>query len=166
VIFADIPAGAAVFLDANTLIYHFSGHPKYGRACTELLERIERLDLEGITSAHTLADVAHRLMTIEAMNNLGWPAAGLAARLKRNYSEIPKLSLFQDAVAKVPQLGVQVLPVNYSLIREATDLSRQFELLTGDALVVAVMRSRGLIHLASADDDFDRVSILTRYSPF
>ena len=40
--FAAIPAGAAVFLDANILIYHFTNHPCYGAACTELLERIER----------------------------------------------------------------------------------------------------------------------------
>ncbi len=29
-IFADIPQGEAVFLDANTLIYHFGGEPLYG----------------------------------------------------------------------------------------------------------------------------------------
>lgn len=36
---ASIPAGAAVFLDANTLIYHFAKHPKYGAACTALIQR-------------------------------------------------------------------------------------------------------------------------------
>ena len=33
-IFADIPAGEAAFLDANTLIYHFAGDTLYGAACT------------------------------------------------------------------------------------------------------------------------------------
>jgi hypothetical protein len=28
--FDDIVAGAAVFLDANTFVYHFSKHPKLG----------------------------------------------------------------------------------------------------------------------------------------
>ena len=28
--FASIPAGAAVFVDANTFIYHFTNDPKYG----------------------------------------------------------------------------------------------------------------------------------------
>ena len=40
-----------------------------------------------------------------------------------------------------------------------------FELLTGDALVVAVMQAHGLTHLASNDADFDRVTWLTRYEP-
>ena len=34
--FADIPAGAAVFLDTNAPIYHFAAHPQYGTACTRL----------------------------------------------------------------------------------------------------------------------------------
>jgi hypothetical protein len=32
--FAQIPPGAAIFLDANTLIYHFTSEPTYGSACT------------------------------------------------------------------------------------------------------------------------------------
>ncbi|HWG45146.1 MAG TPA: hypothetical protein VN688_20420 [Gemmataceae bacterium] len=73
-----------MFLDANTLIYHFTAHARYGAACTRLAERIEQLEIRGFTSAHALGDVAHRLMTIEAMTRLGWPANGLAARFSFN----------------------------------------------------------------------------------
>ena len=37
--FAQIPAAAAVFLDANTLVYHFTNHPTFGPACTQLVKR-------------------------------------------------------------------------------------------------------------------------------
>jgi predicted nucleic acid-binding protein len=87
--FDALPAGAAVFLDANTPIYHFTSHPRYGTPCTALLERIERQEVQGFTSAHVLADVAHRLMTVEAMNRLTWPATRLAARLRQHHAEIP-----------------------------------------------------------------------------
>jgi predicted nucleic acid-binding protein len=80
--FDAILNGTELFLDANTLIYHFTNHAKNGAACTRLLERIELQELRGYVSSHVLADVAHRLMTIEAMNRLSWPPAGLAARLK------------------------------------------------------------------------------------
>jgi predicted nucleic acid-binding protein len=110
-IFDDLPAGAAVFLDANVLIYHFTKHPQHGASCTRLIERIEQKDLQGFISSHVMADVAHRLMTIEAMNKLGWPAAGLAARLRKQQVEIPKLVIYQQAVAKVPQLGIQRSPL-------------------------------------------------------
>lgn len=87
--FGHIPPAAAVFLDANTLIYHFGNEPTYGAACTQLIQRVELGGLAGFTSAHALADVAHRLMTLEAMNRNGWPQAGLAARLKKRHDQIP-----------------------------------------------------------------------------
>jgi predicted nucleic acid-binding protein len=43
--------------------------------------------------------------------------------------------------------------------------SERHELLTGDALIVAVMQEHGLTNLASNDADFDRVPGLTRYAP-
>jgi predicted nucleic acid-binding protein len=163
--FVHIPPTTAVFLDANTLIYHFSNEPTHGPACTQLIKRVEQGDLSGFTSAHALADVAHRLMTLEAMNRNVWPQAGLAARLKKHHNEIPGLSVYLQAIARLPLLGIQVLPVTSSAVEAATLLSQQHELLTGDALVVAVMRQQGLTALASEDADFDRVPSITRYAP-
>lgn len=161
--FADLQRGEAIFVDANTLIYHFTNHRKYG-ACTALVERIELKEIPGFTSSHCLADVAHRVMTIEAMGRLGWPVSRLAARLKKHHGEIPKLSLYRQATTKVAQLGIQVLPLSEALVLDATNFSQQFELLTGDALIVATMSQQGLTKLASEDADFDRVLGLTRYA--
>ena len=163
--FTDVQKGDAIFTDTNTLIYHFTKHPKYGAACTALVERIEQKEIQAFTSSHCLADVAHRVMTIEAMVRLGWPASGLAARLKRHHSEIPKFNLYQQTTAKVGQMAIQVLPVSETLVLAATLLSQQFELLTGDALIVALMRQHALTKLASQDADFDRVSGISRYAP-
>ncbi len=163
--FQSIPAGIDLFLDANTLVYHFSNHPSYGAACTDLLERIESKKLRGFTSAHVLADVAHRLMTLEAMNQLGWPATSLAARLRQQHAQIPKLLQYRQALLRLGQIGVHVLPISEQLVLAASGCSHQFELLTGDAIVVALMQQHGFTHLASHDSDFDRVPGLTRYSP-
>ena len=38
-------------------------------------------------------------------------------------------------------------------------------LLSGDALILAVMQTHGLTHLASNDADFDRVPGIVRYGP-
>ncbi len=32
--FADLRSGEAIFVDANTLIYHFTNHAKFGAPCT------------------------------------------------------------------------------------------------------------------------------------
>lgn len=38
-IFSGIAAGASVFVDANTFVYHFMSHPTLGMACADLLAR-------------------------------------------------------------------------------------------------------------------------------
>jgi predicted nucleic acid-binding protein len=164
-IFTDLQMGDSVFVDANTLIYHFTNHPKYGLACMALAERVERKQIQGFTSSHCVADVTHRIMTLEAMNRLSWPASRLAARLKKHHAEIPKLTHYQQAAAKVGQLGFQVLPVFEHHVLAATKISQAFELLTGDALIIALMQQHGLIKLASVDADFDRVRGIIRYAP-
>lgn len=163
--FDDLVSSADLFIDANTFIYHFTNDPKWGSACTRLLERIELHELRGFTSSHVLADVAHRLMTIEAMNRLGWPGTRLAARLRKHHAEIPKLTVYSQALIKIAQIGVKVLPVLEQHVVQASQLSGTHELLTGDALIVAVMHGDGLTNLASNDPDFDRVSGITRYAP-
>jgi predicted nucleic acid-binding protein len=165
VTFAQIPAGTAVFLDANTLIYHFASDATYGAACTQLLKRVEQGQLHGYTSAHALADVAHRLMTLEAIDQFGWLPKGIAARLQKRHGEIPKLTVYRTAIGHFSLLKVQVLPIALQLAEAAAVLSEQHELLTGDALVVAVMQANGLGNLASKDKDFDRVPGLVRFAP-
>jgi predicted nucleic acid-binding protein len=164
-IFDNLQTGDTVFVDANTLIYHFTNHPKFGAPCTRLLERIELNDLRGFTASNCLADVAHRVMTIEAMGRMGWPATSLASRLKKHHKEIPKLVIYQQATAKVGQLGIRILAISEQLVLAATSFSQQFELLTDDALIVAVMHDQGLTKIASEDADFDPVPGLTRYGP-
>ena len=163
--FAQIPVGAAVFLDANVLVYHFTNEPKFGPSCTQLIQRIERQQLQGLISTHVLADVAHRLMTLEAIQMFSWPAASIAARLRKHHGEIGKLQIYRQAIAGIPLLRLQVIPISQPLVESATHISQQCELLTGDAIIVATIRANGLSNIASNDADFDRVSGITRYAP-
>lgn len=63
------------------------------------------------------------------------------------------------------QSRLQVLAIEPNLMRQAAIPSRQFGLLTNDAITVAIMQHHGLTHLASHDGDFDRVPGITRYAP-
>ncbi len=163
--FVDLVVGDAVFIDANTLVYHFGAHPSLGAACKDLLERIARREIDGLTSTHVLSDVAHRIMTLEAMARFGWPSAGIAHRLRQHPTDVQQLSGFRQAIDEIPQFGIQVLPVSLPMVADAASLSQQYGLLSGDALIVAVMHAQGLNKLASHDADFDRVPGLTRYAP-
>jgi predicted nucleic acid-binding protein len=164
-IFADIPQGVSVFIDANPFVYHFGPHPVFAPACTMLLERINRREIQGFTCACVLSDVAHRLMNLEARAVFNWTSGGVTQKLKDNPADIQKLSRFRQAILDIPSFGVQLLPSLSASVEKATDLSRQFGLLSGDALIVAMMQAHGLTHLASHDADFDRALGITRYGP-
>jgi predicted nucleic acid-binding protein len=163
--FARLAYGAAVFLDANIFVYHFGPHATFAPVCTDLLERINRQELQGFTCARVLSDVAHRLMTLEACAVLKRSFPGIGSYLKKHPAAVQQLSRFRQAILDIPGFGVRLLPTPTPVVETATALSIEHGLLSGDALIVAVMQTHGLSDLASADTDFDRVPGITRYWP-
>jgi predicted nucleic acid-binding protein len=163
--FADLQAGDSIFVDANILVYHFTGHTAFGTACTQLLQRIENRELLGFTSTAVLGEAMHRLMTTEASSRFGWPFAGIGNRLRSNPAEVQKLTVFRRAAADILQSRIQVLTIPAALVLTTAALCQQIGLLTNDGLIVAIMQAHGLTNLASEDADFDRVPGLTRYAP-
>ena len=114
--FDAIPAGLPVFLDANCLIYEATADPTYGPACKRLLERIENKEFPAYTSAHVLAETAHRLMTIEAAILFSRPLTGMVNWLRRHPAEVQRLTrhrLALDALAAIP---LTILPVTGALV--------------------------------------------------
>ena len=163
--FDSIPAGQTVFLDANILVYAATAHLQYGAACQRLLEQIENKVINGCTSAHVLGDLSHRLMTIEAALAHARSLTGIANWLRRHPAEVQRLNQYRQSIDDLQAIPVVIFPVTGPFVSRAADFSRQFGLLTNDALVVVVMQAHGLSHLASLDADFDHVPGITRYAP-
>jgi predicted nucleic acid-binding protein len=163
--FADLQGGESLFVDANTLVYHFAAHAAFGAACTQLLQRIENQELLGFTSTAVLGEAAHRLMTTEAISRFGWPFAGIGNRLSTHPAEVQKLHVFRRAVEEILRSKIQVLTIPPGLLVTGAALCQQIGLLTNDGVLVAVMQANGLTNLASGDTDFDRVPGITRYAP-
>jgi predicted nucleic acid-binding protein len=164
-IYADLPAGATVFVDASVFIHHFEPNALYGPPATEFLERIENQVLIGVTTTHILSEVAHRLMTIEAMQAFGRKSAGIALRLRNHRAQVQTLKRFRQAIQEIPLFAVRILSIDPSWVDLAAEVSQQTGLLHNDALMVAAMRVHGLSYLASADSDLDTVPGVTRYGP-
>jgi hypothetical protein len=118
--FVDLAANDSIFLDANTLVYHFGPHPRFGAACHALIQRIENHELRGFTSTHVVSEVAHKLMVEEASLRFGWTSK-VIGHLKHTPSAIQSLTTFCQAVAKIPQYGIQIL-----LIPEAIAITPPF----------------------------------------
>jgi len=163
--YAQVPAGAAVFVDSSVFIHHFEPNPLFGPGSTDFLERIENKEIDGVTTTHIISEVAHRLMTIEALQTFGWKSAGIALRLRNHPCKVQTLKRFRQAVQEIPVFGLRILNIDLAWLDLAAGISQQTGLLHNDALIVAVMRVHGLTDLASADPDFDRVPGITRYAP-
>jgi predicted nucleic acid-binding protein len=146
-------------------IHHFEPNRLFVPAATTFHERIENQEINGVTATHVLSEVAHRLMTLEAMQTFGWKSAGIALRLRNHPGQVQTLKRFRQAVQQIPLFGARILSIDPAWVDLAAEVSQQTGLLHHDALVTAVMRVHGLTNLASADPDFDRVPGLTRYAP-
>ena len=164
-IYTDLPAGATIFVDAGVFIHHFEPNAKFGPASTQFLERIENQEIHGVTSTHIVSEVAHSLMTIEAMQVFGWKSAGIALRLRNHPTQVQTLKRFRQAVQEIPLFGLRIATIDLAWLDAAAAISQQTGLLHNDALIVAVMQALGLANLASVDPDFDRVPGFTRYAP-
>jgi predicted nucleic acid-binding protein len=164
-VFADLAAGDSVFLDANVFVYHFAPEPVLGPYCSQLLQRIENKELLGYTSVHIVAEVAHKLMTIEASTLFGWPMSGMANRLRRHPAEVMKLSAYSTALTQLGRSRIDFLEISWSVLQTASSICQQTGLLTNDALIIGVMQQHGLARLASHDSDLDGIPGVTRFAP-
>jgi predicted nucleic acid-binding protein len=163
--YADLPAGSNVFVDASPFIHHFEPNAMFGSASTDFLERIENQVIDAVTTTHIVSEVAHRLMTIEAMQAFGWKSTGIALKLRNHPNEVQTLKLFRRAIEEIPLFGIRIMTIDLTWLDSAAAISQQTGLLHNDALVIAAIRNQGLTDLASADPDFDRVPGITRYGP-
>ena len=161
---AAIPSGSRVFIDANIFVYHFTSTPLTA-ACTAFLKRVEVGELEGITSVITLAEVAHRLMILEAIRTHGLKANVAVRKLKENPSLVQQLSDYRAATAMVSTFNVSIEPVTSTHLQSAQEFSATGGLLTNDSLTAAVMQSLSLTDLASNDPDFSLVPGFNVWQP-
>ncbi|MBI4310287.1 MAG: PIN domain-containing protein [Chloroflexi bacterium] len=161
--FDEIPAGSRLFIDANTFIYHFTGQ---SAECRRLLERCRAGNVRGATGTHVLSEVTHQLMRSEATHKrLITPGGNVTRKLKENPQIVSALETYQQQVALIPAMGIEVLPVDVELILASASVRRRYGLLTMDSITVAMMERHGISALATLDHDFQRIEWLQVYAP-
>jgi len=87
-------------------------------------------------------DVAHRVMTLEAMT-FRLASQGIAAYLRQHPARCPEVDPFSPGVEPVAQMGVQVVPLDLAGFRGGPR-EQSHGLLTGDALLLASWSIMGL----------------------
>lgn len=157
-----LPSASRIFLDSTIFIYHATGTSPQ---CRALLERCEAGDIAGVTSVVVLAEVAHRLMLIEAVAAGFVSGKDVVKKLRARPDLVRRLHVYQEQVERVPLMGVDVAPLDAGTLLRSADIRRRYGLLVNDSLVVAAARGAGVGLLASADADFGRVKELKLYRP-
>jgi predicted nucleic acid-binding protein len=153
-----IPDRQRVYLDATVCIYHFSGA---SAQCTRFLERCERGAIAGVTSAHVLAEVAHRLMTIEAVRRGLVTPGNVAAKLRKHPEVVRQLSVYQTNLDFLGAIGLEILPLDHHTLTGSATFRREHGLLVNDALTAALLHNAQIQAIATSDRDFLRVPGLT-----
>lgn len=161
----DIPAGETIFLDSTILHYAFVGFPVATPQCVEILRRVTKAELGGCLTVPVLNDAVHKIMCSEAKERFDQPRAGLVGWLKANPDRTRELTHAVEVLRLVEAMPITLLPVDLAALIDAQEAVQAHGLLASDALIVAMMRRHGVTHLATNDDDFDRVPGLTVWKP-
>lgn len=160
-----VPAGARVFIDANLLHYSLISVPPFTSAVLPFVNRLRAGDFSGYVSFQTLADVQHKTMLSLAAVQYNLTRANLVGWLKNHPSQICALGGMPQVAALLGALPLNVLLCDPALLSEAASVGQSHGLLTNDSLIVAQMQRHNLTHLATNDDDFDRVPGITVWKP-
>ena len=153
---ADLADGERVFIDANIFIYHFGGR---SLECKAFLERCARHDLLGYTSTPVLAEVLHRLMVAEAIAKELVTARTAVRKLGESPELVKQLTQYQENVSQISHMQLTILPLTLDIVEASAEVR------TNDSFVVALMREQSLIHLATANGDFDQIGGISIYKP-
>jgi predicted nucleic acid-binding protein len=157
-----LPAGSRIFIDSTIFIYHFTG---VSSDCRALLERCEREDVRGLTSVIVLAEVAHRLMMIEAVTSGLISPGNVAKKLREKPELAKKLGMYQEQMASIPDMGIDVAALDLDVVLHSSELRTRHGLMMNDSLLCATALASGTNTVASADRDFERVGELLLYRP-
>lgn len=157
----EIRPGQAIFIDANIFIYHFTGQ---SRACRTLLERCETREITGITGAHVVMEVLHRMMMLEAVQKGLVSAGNVVRRLKERPEVVRALGEYAQHTGRIPDMRIQVLVVDVELVRASHEVRTRTGLLVHDSISVAMMEREGIRAIATQDQDFLTVAGLQVYT--
>lgn len=162
----EISLGASVYVDSNIFIYDATGHIKYSAACKDFLKRIEKGELQGITSAITLSEVLQKLILIEVgeRENIG---IGQALRhIKQKPEILASLDKPIDAINKIEKIrNLRIVPLTNEIAASAKDYVKSTYLMSIDSVHVATMKAHGIKNIATNDSDFERVDFLKVWKP-
>lgn len=159
---SDVSDSSHIYIDANIFVYHFTG---VSAECTSFLKRVAAGEVVGYIGIHTLAEVAHRLMIIEAQTKGLITGGNPARKLSKQRHLIRQLHTYRDDTTTVSRIVPHVLALTVDVFERSDQVRQQHGLLVNDSLIYTMLDLYGIPHLASADVGFAGLPNVRAYSP-
>jgi len=154
----DIPNGSSVLADANILVYALTPQSQFHASCRDLLERSARGSVQFLTTVAVVADVLHRAMVLEVLEQgQVQRSADAVALLKRQPTIVTQLTRYTTILRDLRQTRVDILELTYRDLHASRVVREQHGLMVNDSLIVAVLQRERIQFLATNDPDFERV---------
>ncbi len=166
----DFTLSDPIFTDTNIFVYHQGAHPDFGPDCRDFLDRVERGDVEAVTTDVVVNEVTYIIQIQRAASLMGTlNRSAIHARMAADAAFAAECWLaaerFLDLLDALQHGGLTVIDVELPHYRDACAVGRQFQFFVSDATHVVICQQLGIEHIASNDVDFDRVPFLTRWEP-
>ncbi|MEN6450873.1 MAG: type II toxin-antitoxin system VapC family toxin [Thermoguttaceae bacterium] len=161
----DVPDGQRCFVDANILYYCFVETPPFSVFCRQFLTRVQDGNVVALTDVRAISDCVHKVILAEVSHRFGRTRDGLVGWLKQHREALADLPKTAQACGRLLQLRLSVVRNDFTMLPTAVAIAQQHQLLLNDAGIVAQMQRHGVTHLATNDDDFDRVPGVTVWKP-
>jgi predicted nucleic acid-binding protein len=151
-------------------VYHQSVHPDFGPDCRDFLDRVERGDIQALTTDVVINEVNYIIQIQRAANLLDtFNRSIIHARIAADAMVASKCWLaveqFLNLLSALQRGGLTVIDVELRHYYDTCAVGRQFQLFVSDATHIVICQHLGIEHVASNDVDLGRVPFLTRWEP-
>jgi len=130
-----------IYIDTNIWIYAITAHPKYGKKCKQILEKLEKGEFKAAISVQVLSEVAGVLY-----QQFG---------VKDTVGHI-------TAILSYP---LEVIDLTPDIVVRGAEYSRDYGILPYDGIHVATALGQMVKKILSADRELDKVTIVERVNP-
>jgi len=153
-----------IYVEPNILLFDALADATFGPSSLEFLKRGSQREFELLTSSLTIDEIAFVALKVKVEEKYGI-TKGHVRYLKQHPEVVKALAPEIGEVLDNVRRLCTIVEVDESDIERMREYMESFGLLPRDAIHLAVAHKRGLTCIASSDEDFDRVSWVSRYEP-
>lgn len=130
-----------MYLDTNIWIYAITAHPKYGKKCKQILEKLEKGEFKAAISVQVLSEVAGVLhQQFGVKDTVGH-------------------------VVAIMSYPLEVIDLTPDIVVRGAEYSRDYGILPYDGIHVATALRQMVKKILSADKELDKVPFIERVDP-